>query len=87
MMANTIKDLPQKLRELGLKAVKTIEKGVVSTRKGIENTLMNEELRRRFNLENPYKFEIRDAKAKTNLFTGLAARNAKRYEDDDLFVF
>ncbi|MFH0992914.1 MAG: hypothetical protein V1761_01040 [bacterium] len=86
-MANMIKDLPQKLRELGLKAFKSIEKGVVTTRKGIENTFLTEELRRRFNLENPYKFEIRDAKAKTNLFTGLAAKNAKRYEDDDLFVF
>jgi len=86
-MANTIKDLTAKLRELGLKAVRSIEKGVVETRRGIENTILEDELRTRFNLENPYRFEIRGPKEKPSVLAGFGARNAKRYEDDDLFVF
>ncbi|HAQ57035.1 MAG TPA: hypothetical protein DCR44_06535 [Acholeplasmatales bacterium] len=85
-MATTIKDWTLKLRTLGLNVVKTIEKGVTDTRKGIEHTILENELRHRFNLENPYRFEIRDPKEKPNVLTGLAARNAKRYDEDDLFV-
>ncbi len=86
-MATTIKDWTLKLRTLGLNVVKTIEKGVTETRKGIEHTILEDELRRRFNLENPYRFEIRNPAEKPNPLTGLAARNAKRYDEDDLFVF
>ncbi|MDP3131003.1 MAG: hypothetical protein Q8N15_06725 [Bacillota bacterium] len=85
-MATTIKDWTLKLRTLGLNVVKTIEKGVTDTRKGIEHTILENELRHRFNLENPYRFEIRDPKEKPNALTGLAARNAKRYDEDDFFV-
>jgi len=86
-MAITIKELTTQLRSLGLKVVKTIEKGVVDTRKGIEDTLLEDELHRRFNLENPYRFAVRDPKAKTSPLAEWTARNAKRYDEDDLFVF
>ncbi|MCK7479197.1 MAG: hypothetical protein M0C28_18885 [Candidatus Moduliflexus flocculans] len=87
-MATTIKDWTLKLRTLGLNVVKTIEKGVTDTRKGIENTILEDELapplqpRESVPLRNR-----RDPKDKPNALTGLAARNAKRYDEDDLFVF
>jgi hypothetical protein len=86
-MATTIKDFTAQLRSLGLKVVKSIEKGVSDTRKGIESTILEDELHRRFNLENPYRFEVRDPNAKPSPLAGWIARNAKRYDEDDLFVF
>jgi hypothetical protein len=86
-MTTSWKDLTLKLKELGLKAVKTIEKGVSDTRKSIESTILEDELHRRFNLENPYRFEIRGSKEKSGVLAGLGARNARRYLEDDLFVF
>ncbi|MDD3126834.1 MAG: hypothetical protein PHT27_04385 [Candidatus Izemoplasmatales bacterium] len=82
-----VKDFANKLKKLGIKAVKIVEKGYESAKMSIENTVLEDNLRRRFNQENPYKFSIRDAKNQSTLLTNLFVRNAKRYEEDDLFVF
>jgi len=85
-MAN-IKDLPAKAKELGLKVIKSVEKGVENVRMSVEKTVLDDNLRRRFNLENPYKFEVYEKGNKSTMLTNLFVRNAKRYEEDDLFVF
>jgi hypothetical protein len=82
-----IKDFASKLKDLGIKAVKTVEKGVESAKLSVENTILEDNLRRRFNLENPYKFEVYEKKNKSSVLSSLFIRNAKRYEEDDLFVF
>jgi len=82
-----IKDLPGKAKELGLKVIKSVEKGVENVRMSVEKTVLDDNLRRRFNLENPYKFEVYEKGIKSTMLTNLFVRNAKRYEEDDLFVF
>jgi len=82
-----MKDFAAKLRDLGIKAVKTVEKSVESAKLSVENTVLEDNLRRRFNLENPYKFEVYEKKNKSSVLSSLFIRNAKRYEEDDLYVF
>lgn len=82
-----LKDFGNKLKELGIKVGKSVEKGIESAKLSMENTLLEDNLKRRFNLENPYRFEIYDANKKSNVLTGLFVRHAKRYIEDDLFVF
>jgi hypothetical protein len=82
-----LKDFANKLHDLGIKAVKTVEKGYESAKLSVENTILEDNLKRRFNLENPYRFEIYDANRKSNVLTNLFVRHAKRYDEDDLFVF
>ena len=82
-----VKTFANKLKELGIKVVKSVEKGYESAKTSVENTILEDNLKRRFNLENPYKFEIRNSKNQFTVLTNLLVRNAKRYEDDDLFVF
>ncbi|MDD3842017.1 MAG: hypothetical protein WC088_00650 [Candidatus Izemoplasmatales bacterium] len=82
-----VKTFANKLKELGIKVVKSVEKGYESAKMSVENTILEDNLKRRFNLENPYKFEIRNSKNQFTVLTNLLVRNAKRYEDDDLFVF
>jgi hypothetical protein len=82
-----VKDLATKLRDLGIKVVKTVEKGIETAKLSVENTILEDNLKRRFNLENPYRFEVYGDKKKSNVLSNLFVRHAKRYEDDDLFVF
>lgn len=82
-----VKTFANKLKELGIKVVKSVEKGYESAKTSVENTILEDNLKRRFNLENPYKFEIKNSKNQFTVLTNLLVRNAKRYEDDDLFVF
>lgn len=82
-----VKDLGKKLRDLGIKVAKTVEKGYESAKLSVENTILEDNLKRRFALENPYRFEIYDDQHKSNVLTNLFVRHAKRYEEDDLFVF
>lgn len=82
-----VKDFANKLKDLGIKAVKSVEKGYESAKLSVNNTILEDNLKRRFNLENPYRFEILDDKKKSNVLTGLFVRHAKRYLEDDLFVF
>jgi len=75
------------MRMLGIKIVEKTKAGIKKAKTGIENTLLEDHLRKRFNLENPYKFQIIKDKAKNSIIDELFYRHAKRYEEDDLFVF
>jgi hypothetical protein len=43
-------------------------------------------LHHRFNLEKPYRFDVL-ADSKMDVLSSLRLRNAKRYDEDNLFVF
>lgn len=86
-MKKDIRDLPQKLRDLGIKIAKKTEEQIDKAKAMIDNTVLEDQLHRRFNLENPYKFQIIKDPSKTNFISGILPRNAKRYEEDDVFVF
>lgn len=79
--------MSQKLRNLGITIVEKTKAGLQKAKSGIENTLLEENLRKRFNLENPYKFQLIKDKARNTIIDELFYRHAKRYIDDDLFVF
>ena len=85
-MKEIIKDLSIKLKNMGVQVVDTAKKGIEKAVSGFENTVLEDNLRRRFNLENPYRFEI-ITHSKTDVLTNLVPRHAKRYDEDDLFVF
>ena len=85
-MKETIKDLSQKVKKLGIQAVDTAKKGIEKAVSGIDNTILEDNLRRRFNFENPYRFEV-ITHAKSDILTNLLPKHAKRYDEDDLFVF
>lgn len=86
-MKTNEKDLPKKLKELGIKAFETAKKGISTAKSSVENSILEENLKHRFNLENPYKFVVLPEPKKVGVIDELTARHAKRYDDDDLFVF
>ena len=86
-MKKEIRDISEKLRSLGVKIIKSTEAGIARAKTSIANTLLEEHLHRRFNLENPYRFQIIKDRSKTNFISAILPKNAKRYEEDDVFVF
>jgi len=80
----TFKD---RLKDLGIEiynAAKKEYEAVVST---ADEQIGKEKLRKRFNLENPYKFVMLDSSLRIKLLDNLMARHAKRYDEDDILVF
>lgn len=86
-MKKEIKDFSQKLKDLGISVFKKTEAGLKKAKENVANTILDDHLHRRFNLENPYKFQIIKDKSKTNFISSILPKNAKRYVEDDLFVF
>jgi len=81
------KDFVTRLKELGIEiygAAKKEYEAVVST---AEKQIKKEKLRKRFNLENPYKFILLDSNYRIKFLDSLMARHAKRYDEDDILVF
>lgn len=81
------KDFAEKLKQVGLTIIDKAKTGYKNTRDSIEQNFLNDSLRKRFNLENPYKFIIMDNVEKTSFLNELLPRHAKRYNEDDVFVF
>lgn len=75
------------LKEKGLKLVEKTNEVVNQTKDKIKQTLLNDQLKRRFQLENPKKFVVNDSIPKVNLIDELTAWHAKTYEEDLIFVF
>jgi hypothetical protein len=86
-MNRLFKDLGGKLQSLGLEVVKKTKQGIQKAKASIENTLLEDNLRHRFNLENPYKFQMLSSKPLKNVVEELLPRHAKRYDEDDIFIF
>jgi len=81
------KDITKKLKKLGLNMLNKAKTTYKSAKDSMENNFLKDSLRRRFNLENPYKFIIMDEKERASVIGELLPRNAKRYNEDDIFVF
>ncbi len=86
-MKQEINDTLKKLRDLGLKIAKSAEKGLQQVKTSAQKTILEDSLHRRFNLENPYKFQLYTDNTFTNIIGGIMPRNAKRYDEDDMLVF
>lgn len=86
-MSFSEKDFPSKLKKLGISIYEGAKKGVEYTKASIEKTILDEQLKRRFNNENPYKFIIFDEDKKPTIIDEILTKNAKRYVENDLFVF
>jgi hypothetical protein len=86
-MKSSEKDLPSKLRDLGIKIYQSAKNSISSAKSSVENTILEENLKHRFNLENPYKFIVLSEPKKIGVINELSSRHAKRYDEDDLFVF
>lgn len=86
-MKKNTSDLPLRLKELGIKAFSTAKKGIVSAKDTAVNAVLEEHLKSRFNLENPYKFIVQNEPKKVGMIDKFTAKHAKRYDEDDLFVF
>lgn len=82
-----MKEFANKLKDLGIKVVKKVEEGFGHAKSSVESTILTENLRHRFHLENPYRFIVCEPNAKPSLIQTLLPQNAKRYEEDDMFVF
>lgn len=82
-----MKEFAKKLKDLGIKVVKKVESGIDHAKASVESTILTENLRHRFHLENPYRFIVCEPSAKPSLIQTLMPQNAKRYEEDDTFVF
>ncbi|MDD3113033.1 MAG: hypothetical protein WCR28_06675 [Candidatus Izemoplasmatales bacterium] len=86
-MKNKLKDLGQKIQSLGLRVIEKTKEGIQKAKESIENTLLEDNLRRRFNLENPYKFQMVTSEPFKKVIEEWLPRHAKRYDEDDVFVF
>jgi len=80
-------NIVEKLKKIGISIATKAQETYNSTRNSIEQNFLNDSLRKRFNLENPYKFVIMDSKEKSSVLNELLPRHAKRYLEDDIFVF
>lgn len=80
-------DLKSKIKKVGLNIIEKAKSGYKTAKSSVEQNLLKDSLRKRFNLENPYKFLILDSAEKTSFLNELLPRHAKRYNEDDIFVF
>jgi|AntAceMinimDraft_17_1070374.scaffolds.fasta_scaffold02107_3 hypothetical protein len=84
---STKKDFPSKLKGLGIEVYNAAKKEYKAVVSGAGKQIRKDKLRKRFNLENPYRFVLLDSKIRVKLFDGLMAKHAKRYDEDDILVF
>ncbi len=75
------------LKEKGLKVVKKTNEIIDKTKNKVKDNMLNEQLRRRFQLENPHKMMITEKRTEVNLIQEITASHAKIYEEDYVFVF
>lgn len=76
-----------RLKDLGIEIYNAAKKEYEAVVSNADEQIGKEKLRRRFNLENPYKFVMLDSSLHIKLLNNLMARHAKRYDEDDILVF
>jgi hypothetical protein len=80
-------DFIENLKKKGNGIVNKAKEGYKSVKITVEKNFLNDSLKRRFNQENPYKFIIMNDKEKASVIDELMPKHAKRYLEDDIFVF
>ena len=86
-MMSDNKNFKDKLKDLGIEVYTAAKKeydAVVNTAK---KDFKDIKLRRRFNLENPHRFLLLDSKNRIKALGNIFAKHAKKYVEDDIFVF
>jgi hypothetical protein len=81
------RDFSSRLKDLGIEIANAAKKEYKAVVSGAEKQIRKDKLRKRFNLENPYRFVLLDSKIRVKLLDGLMAKHAKRYDEDDILVF
>ena len=84
---NEKKDFLSILKKLGIKIYNATIKKYKAAKDNIEKQILKEKLRKRFNYENPYKVILLDSPHRVKLADSFLAKHAKRYNEDDIFVF
>ncbi len=80
-------DFSTRVRNLGLKIYEKAKVNLENVKRSTETNILNDKLRRRFNLENPFKFLITNESDKSTIINKHVPIHAKRYNEDDIFVF
>lgn len=81
------KKFKDRLKALGVEIYTQAKKEYEAVVKSTNSQIKKEKLRKRFNLENPHRFVLLDSKTRVKLFDNIFARHAKKYDEDDIFVF
>lgn len=81
------KDLSSRLKDLGIEISNAAKKEYKAVVSGAEKQIRNDKLRRRFNLENPYRFVLVNNQRRFKILDTVLAKHAKRYLEDDILVF
>ncbi|XMB73136.1 hypothetical protein RJI07_04280 [Mycoplasmatota bacterium WC30] len=81
------RDFASRLKDLGIEICNAAKKEYEVVVSGAEKTLHKEKLKKRFNLENPYKFVLLDSGLRIKILDNWLAKHAKRYDEDDILVF
>ncbi len=81
------REMADRLKDLGIEIYNAAKKEYDAVVASAEKTFNKEKLRKRFNLENPYRFVMLDTSFHCKLLERFFARNAKRYDEDDILVF
>ncbi|MCK4552039.1 MAG: hypothetical protein KAU02_03905 [Tenericutes bacterium] len=81
------RDFSTVLKDLGIEVYNAAKKEYDVAVSGAKKQFKKEKLRRRFNLENPFKFVFLDSKMRISFLDSLLARHGKRYDEDDILVF
>ncbi len=76
-----------RLKGLGIEIATAAKREYNAALSTAEKKIKKEKLRKRFNLENPYKFVLLDDQKRMRWFDKYFARHAKRYDEDDILVF
>ena len=82
-----VQNFTERLKSIGLNIAEKAKSSYKTAKNSIEQNLLNDSLRRRFNLENPYKFLVMDNQEKTSFINEMLPKHAKRYIEDNIFVF
>ena len=81
------RDFTSILKGLGIEIYSAAKKEYEAVVSNAEKQIKKEKLRKRFNLENPYKFVMLDGNVRIKMLDRFMARHAKRYDEDDILVF
>lgn len=81
------KDFTSRLKGLGIEIYNSAKKEYQAVVSGAEKQIRKDKLKKRFNLENPYRFVLLDSQTRVKMLDRFFARHAKRYDEDDILVF
>ena len=81
------RDFSSVLKDLGIEVYNAAKKEYDVAVNGAKKQFKKDKLRKRFNLENPYKFVFLDSRMRISFLDSLLARHGKRYDEDDILVF